>query len=123
MNSLLSETKEALSKHGYSLEDVESVQSEGLGMTVLHFMKLTENVYFEPMELGNPHVATDLVILMLDGSWFEREIGFDENKKAFERWAFRKKPPFEKPNNALVKQIIVPYGKAGKLKEINHLKK
>lgn len=83
--NLLKETNEVLEKHGYSWGDVAAIQGDTLRISVERFKKLADVEYDEGF--GAPEVASDLVILMKDGSWFTRA-EYDGS----EWWAFHKTP-------------------------------
>lgn len=68
--NLLKETIEVLEERGYSFDDVESIQGRDERISVERFKTLADKEYDDGY--GAAEVATDLVILMKDGSWFSR---------------------------------------------------
>lgn len=69
--NLLKETEQALEEYGYLWDDILQIRGDDLTVSVDRF-KLLADVDVG-IEEGAPGVAHDLVILMKDGSWFERE--------------------------------------------------
>jgi hypothetical protein len=70
--NLLKETKEAIRKKGYTFPDgVKAIQSKGLRISVRRFTELAQETEYDN-GYGSAVIAKDLVILMEDGTWFER---------------------------------------------------
>lgn len=70
--NFLKETKDALREKGYTFPDgIRAIQSKDLRISVRRFTELAEKTNYDN-GYGAPEIATDLVILMEDGTWFER---------------------------------------------------
>ncbi len=99
MDNLLKETERELKGEGYTFDDVASIQGENIRISVERFKELANVDYDDGY--GSPEVATDLVLIMKDGCWFER-VDYDGD----EEWAFRKCPQIlENINDAAVKRL------------------
>ena len=70
MVNLLNETTEYLARFGHTLEDIKAVQGSNLRISVEKFKALADKKYDEGY--GSQHVASDLVLVMNDGSWYSR---------------------------------------------------
>ena len=69
--NLLKETKESLRQVGYTLDDIQSIQGNTLRISVERFIALADVDYGKDHS-ESPEVAVDLVIIMKDGSFFNR---------------------------------------------------
>ena len=70
MSNLLKETERKLAETGYTWDDVMAIRSMNFYISIEHFKALA-NVEYDA-GYGAQKVASDLVILMKDGSWFSR---------------------------------------------------
>lgn len=85
MANLLKETENELEVRGYTFEDILSIQGKMHRISVERFKTLADKIYDE--RYGSQEVAEDLIIMMKDGSWFERH-EYDGS----EEWIFRRAP-------------------------------
>ena len=85
MSNLMRETEEKLADNGYGWNDIASIQAGDIGMSVEHFKKLSDNYYDNGY--GVQIVASDLVIIMKNGTWFRRR-EYDGS----EWWEYLKSP-------------------------------
>ena len=70
MSNLLKETERKLAEAGYTWDDVVAIQGKEFGIGIARFKELADVEYSSGY--GAQEVASDLVILMKDGSWFTR---------------------------------------------------
>lgn len=113
--NLLKETKEALRNKGYKWpDDILSIQGSDRGISVGLFEKLA-NVNYDN-GYGLQEVAEDLVILMKDGTWFDRG-----EYDGAEWWRHHRHPEKLEVNDEGVDRIIkAPRGYFwGTLKDVN----
>ena len=69
--NLLEETVDKLRRNGYTVEDIEAVQSDTLRISVPRFVELARQTNYDN-GYGIQMVADDLKLLMKDGSYFIR---------------------------------------------------
>lgn len=101
--NLLQETIEALEERGYNFDDVEAVQGRGERISVERFKTLADTEYDDGY--GAAEVATDLVILMKDGSWFSRW-EYDGS----EGWQYNRRPQLlANIDDAAVQRLVGQY--------------
>lgn len=86
MTNLYTETMNALEEHDYALDDIEAVFGEAFAITVDEFVELAKATDYNA-GYGAPEVATDLAILMKDGSWYSRA-EYDGS----EWWQYNRRP-------------------------------
>lgn len=91
MKNLLRETEEALRMHGYTWYDVVQVQGEDTAMSVHRFRELADIEYW-PDDMGLSGVAQDLVVMMRDGSWFDRYAEYEGDGTVVEAWRHHRRP-------------------------------
>lgn len=72
IKNLLEETRQLLEDNGLSLDDIEAVFGEDFQIPVAEFVELAKATDYDA-GYGAPKVATDLIILLKDGSWLTRE--------------------------------------------------
>ena len=82
--NLLEETKLTLKAHGYTMDDISWVGCDEFKIPVEEFVERADTVYDNCF--GGQEVAKDLVVVLKDGSWLER----DEYDGA-EWWDFKAK--------------------------------
>lgn len=115
MRNLKEETLAALLKHGQAWDDVVAIQGRDFRISRRHFLKLAD-VEYDP-GYGSQEVASDLVILMRDGSWFTRA-EYDGS----EWWAYHKAPErLQEVSDDKVHSLVCSKAQVGwcALKEIN----
>lgn len=69
--NLLEETVDKLRRNGYTVEDIEAVQSDTIRISVPKFVELARQTNYDN-GYGSQMVANDLKLLMKDGSYFVR---------------------------------------------------
>ena len=72
IKNLLEETRQLLEDNGQSLDDIEAVFGEDFQIPVAEFVELAKATNYDA-GYGAPEVATDLIILLKDGSWYSRD--------------------------------------------------
>ena len=113
--NLLKETKEALRNKGYSWpDDILSIQGSDRAISVDLFKKLA-NVSYDN-GYGGQEVASDLVILMKDGTWFERA-EYDGS----EWWRYQSAPKVNPVNDEGITMLVAKRSGMGwcTLEELN----
>lgn len=68
--NLLKETKKAMSRSGYTIDDIAWVGCDSFRIPTDVFIERADTEYDNG--IGAPEVAQDLVIVLRDGSWMER---------------------------------------------------
>lgn len=71
MPNLYSETDEMLSRFGYSWDDVDWVGGKKYRVPIANFIEVAKETEYDS-GYGSPEVATDLVIVLNNGTWFSR---------------------------------------------------
>ena len=71
MTNLLKETLAALDTYGYTVDDIEAVFGGAFAIPIDEFVELAKATDYNA-GYGAPEVATDLTVLMKDGSWYSR---------------------------------------------------
>ena len=84
--NLYSETIDRLKKNGYGIADIEAVCGDDFAIPIENFLEVAKKTNYDN-GYGGQEVATDLIIKMKDGSWFERG-EYDGS----EWWAYKKSP-------------------------------
>lgn len=104
MQNLLEETKRVLAENNQTLQDIVSVQGKGIAISIDRFIKLANVLYDDGY--GAQEVAADLVLIMNDGSWYERS-EYDGS----EWWARRKCPDIItlKSDDAIKRLVCTSY--------------
>ena len=113
--NLLKETKEALRNKGYSWpDDILSIQGSDRAISISLFEKLA-NVSYDN-GYGGQEVASDLVILMKDGTWFERA-EYDGS----EWWRYQSAPKVNPVNDEGITMLVAKRSGMGwcTLEELN----
>ena len=103
MSNLKEETLEELEAHGYSIGDVAWVGSDDYEIPVDRFWELADVEY--DSGFGCQEVATDLMVVLDDGSWLERH-EYDGS----EWWEYKRTP--ERPRMVVANAFAVVEGQA-----------
>ena len=103
MSNLKEETLEELESHGYSIGDVAWVGSDDYEIPVDRFWELADVEY--DSGFGCQEVATDLMVVLDDGSWLERH-EYDGS----EWWEYKRTP--ERPRMVVANAFAVVEGQA-----------
>lgn len=65
------ETWAKLQQHGYIRDDIDWIGCKDFYISESWFWTLADNTEYDP-GYGRPEIPQDLIIVMKDGSWFER---------------------------------------------------
>lgn len=117
--NLLNETITVLHNNNYGMDDIEAIQGSDIRISVDRFKELADVDYDNGY--GAQEVATDLVILMKDGSWFSRG-EYDGS----EWWQLNRRPAVvAETSDDKVSTLIEydPYGMGSLLAAINVIHK
>lgn len=97
--NLYDETTAALQQHGYDWNDIVAVQGFEVRISVEKFIALAKQTEYSLDSYTEYGIFKDLILIMKDGSWFEREIEYGEGSehsyeyaKTDEYWQYRRKP-------------------------------
>ena len=99
--NLLEETKRVMSEQGYTFDDIAWVGCDVFRIPVDVFAERADTEY--DSGFGAPEVAQDLVIVLCDGSWMERD-EYDGS----ERWKLKRTPSM--PNSVWDGRVALTVG-------------